>query len=111
MAYDEQLAERARDAIAATRRDFTEQKMFGGLCFMVGGNMAAGALGDGLLVRVNPDEQDALLRTKGARRFEMMQGRPAKGFIAVDAAAVRTKRELARWVERGVTYASSLPPK
>jgi TfoX/Sxy family transcriptional regulator of competence genes len=110
MAYDEQLAERIRELLAG-QRGVTEQKMFGGLAFLVGGNMAIAASGQGgALVRVDPDESDALVASTNARLFEM-RGRSMKGWLRVDDEDVRTKRQLAKWVELGTAYARSLPAK
>ena len=110
MAYDENLADRIRELIGSAP-DLTEKKMFGGLAFLVGGNMAVAASGQGgLLVRVDPAQSDELLATTNARLMEM-QGRPTRGWLRVDADHVRTKRQLARWVELGATYARSLPAK
>jgi TfoX/Sxy family transcriptional regulator of competence genes len=110
MAYDEDLANRIRELIADTP-GVTEKKMFGGLAFLVSGNMSVAASGQGgLMVRIDPDETDALRRKPHARPFEM-RGRPMDGWLRVDAEGVRTKRQLEPWVKRGVTYARSLPPK
>jgi TfoX/Sxy family transcriptional regulator of competence genes len=110
MAYDEELAGRVRELVAA-ERGVTEKKMFGGLAFLLNGNMAVAASGQGgLLVRVDPDGSDALLRQRGASLMEM-RGRELPGWMRVDADAVRTKRELSAWVGRGVSFARSLPPK
>jgi TfoX/Sxy family transcriptional regulator of competence genes len=110
MAYDEKLAGRIRELVAGTR-GVTEQEMFGGLAFLVGGNMAVAASGQGgILVRVDPVESDALVASGKARLMEM-RGRSMRGWLRVDADAVRTKRELAAWVERGTAYAASLPAK
>jgi TfoX N-terminal domain len=110
MAYDEELAGRIRDLIAG-EPGLREQKMFGGLAFLVGGNMAVAASGQGgLLVHVDPEKSDALVASSHARPFEM-RGREMKGWLRVDADHVRTKRELAPWVERGAAYARSLPAK
>ena len=110
MAYDQLLAERIR-GLLGEERDLTEKKMFGGLAFLIGGNMAIAASGQGgLLVRVDPAESDALLATTSARLMEM-RGRAMQGWLRVDSNDVRTKRELAKWVGRGATYARSLPPK
>jgi len=110
MAYDEKLADRIRDQIGPTK-NVSEIKMFGGLCFTVNGNMACGVRKDDLLVRVPEDQFDKLLDEPGARTFDIMPGRTPKGFIVVDAKAVSTKPTLKRWVARGVTVASSMPPK
>jgi TfoX/Sxy family transcriptional regulator of competence genes len=110
MAYDEELAARIR-ALVGDRDDLTEQKMFGGLAFLVGGNMAIAASGQGgLMVRVDPDQSDALVATTKARLVEM-RGRQMPGWLRVDAPDVRTKQQLAKWVALGVNYARSLPPK
>jgi len=110
MPYDEDLANRIR-ALIADAPGVTERKMFGGLAFLVGGNMSVAASGQGgLLVRVDPDQADDLLRKPHARPFEM-RGRPMDGWLRVEAEGVRTKRQLAPWVKRGVAYARSLPPK
>src|SRR6266550_364830 len=107
MAYDENLADRIRELVA-DESDLTEQKMFGGLAFLVGGNMAVAASGQGgLLVRVDPAESDALVATSSARPMEM-RGREMAGWLRVDSA---DDEELAVWVDRGVSFARTLPPK
>jgi hypothetical protein len=110
MAYDEELAGRLRDLLAR-ERGLTEKKMFGGLAFMIGGNMAIAARGQGgLMVRVDPDQSDALVATTKARLVEM-RGRQMPGWLRVDAPDVRTRQQLAKWVALGVNYARSLPAK
>jgi TfoX/Sxy family transcriptional regulator of competence genes len=110
VAYDEELADRIRELIGG-ESDLTEQKMFGGLAFLIGGNMAVAASGQGgVLVRVDPAQSDTLVETTNARLMEM-RGRRMQGWLRVDAADLRTKRQLAKWVELGATYARSLPPK
>jgi len=110
VAYDEELANRIRELIAGDA-DVTEKRMFGGLAFLVGGNMSVAASGQGgLMVRVDPAQTDALVTKPHAGRFEM-RGRAMQGWLRVDAEGVRTKRELEPWVRRGVAYARSLPPK
>jgi hypothetical protein len=110
MAYDEDLAGRVRELIGEERR-LTEMRMFGGLAFLIGGNMAVGVSGQGgLMVRVDPDETEALMAKPHAGPFEM-RGRGMKGWLRVDAEGVRTKRQLEPWVRRGIGYARSLPPK
>ena len=110
MAYDEDLANRIRELIAA-EPGVTEKRMFGGLAFLIGGNMAVSASGQGgLMVRVDPEDTDALVAKPHARPFEM-RGRAMRGWLRVDAEGVRTRRRLEPWVKRGVTYARSLPPK
>ena len=110
MAYDEDLANWIRELIAG-EPDLTEQRMFGGLAFLVGGNMSVSASGQGgLLVHVDPEDTDALVREPHAAPFEM-RGRAMRGWLRVDAEGVRTQRQLEPWVRRGVAYARSLPAK
>jgi TfoX/Sxy family transcriptional regulator of competence genes len=110
MAYDEDLADRIRELVAAEDA-VTEKRMFGGLAFLIGGNMAVAASGQGgLMVRVDPGETDALLREPHAKPFEM-RGRGMAGWIRVDDEGVATGEQLEPWVGRGVAYARSLPPK
>jgi len=110
VAYDEKLAGRIRELVEG-EQGLTEQKMFGGLAFLIGGNMAVAASGQGgLLVRVGPEESEALVETTRAQPMEM-RGRSMPGWLRVDTEHVATKRELAPWVKRGVAYARSLPPK
>jgi TfoX/Sxy family transcriptional regulator of competence genes len=110
VAYDERLADRIRELLPDDV-DVTEKKMFGGLAFLVGGNMAVSASGQGgVMVRVDPATSDSLVATTKARLVEM-RGRPMQGWLRVDTEDVRTKRQLAKWVDMGTTFARSLPPK
>ncbi len=110
MAYDEELADRIRELVVG-ESDLTEKKMFGGLAFLIGGNMAVAASGQGgVLVRVDPAQSDTLVATTNARLMEM-RGRSMQGWLRVDREDVRTKRELAKWVALGTTFARSLPAK
>ncbi|HXY71013.1 MAG TPA: TfoX/Sxy family protein [Actinomycetota bacterium] len=110
MAYDEDVAERIRELIAG-EKGVTEQKMFGGLAFLVRGNMAIAASGQGgVMVRCDPDESDALVAKTPARLVEM-RGREMRGWLRVDTKDVGTKRRLAKWVGVGTAYARSLPAK
>ena len=110
MTYDEELAARIR-ALVADEPSLTEKKMFGGLAFLVGGNMAVAASGQGgVLVRVDPEQSDALVASTDAYVMEM-RGRPMAGWLRVDQEHLRSDRELARWVDLGTTYARSLPAK
>jgi hypothetical protein len=110
MAYDEDLADRIRELVAG-EADLTEQKMFGGLAFLIGGNMAVAASGQGgVLVRVDPAESDALVAATSARPMEM-RGREMAGWLRVGPEDLRTRPQLAKWVELGTTYARSLPAK
>lgn len=110
MAYDEELADRIRDLLAG-EADLTEKKMFGGLAFMIGGNMAVAASGQGgALVRVDPARSDKLVATTNARPMEM-RGREMQGWLRVSSDDLRTRPQLAKWVRLGATYARSLPAK
>jgi len=110
MAYDEDLADRVRELIAE-EAELTEKRMFGGLAFLINGNMSVAASGQGgLMVRIDPAETEALIAKPHARPFEM-RGREMRGWLRVDSEGVRAKRQLEPWVRRGVTYARSLPPK
>ncbi len=110
MAYDEELAERIR-ALLGARAGLTEQKMFGGLAFLIGGNMTIAASGQGgILVRVDPETSDQLVATTPAETMEM-RGRQMSGWLRVDTADVADDAALADWVERGAGYAGTLPPK
>ncbi len=110
MAYDEKLADRIR-ALVAAESGLTEKKMFGGLAFLIGGNMAVAASGQGgVLVRVDPAQSDKLVATTNARLMEM-RGRSMQGWLRVGPEDLRTKRQLAKWVELGTAYARSLPAK
>jgi hypothetical protein len=110
MAYDEDLANRLR-AQLADEPGVVEQRMFGGLAFLVGGHMAVAASGrGGLMARVDPDETDALLAEPHVEPFEM-RGRPVDGWLRVAPEGIGSEDALAAWVRRGVAYARSLPPK
>ncbi len=110
MAYDEILAERIQ-RLLAHEVDITEKKMFGGLAFLAGGNMAIAASGEGgALVRVDPAQSEELTATAGARVAEM-RGRLMSGWLRVDSSELANDAQLSRWVEIGVGYARSLPPK
>lgn len=109
MAYDEGLAERAREALAH-RADFTEKKMFGGLCFLLGGNMCAGIVGDELMVRVGPDAYEGALARPHAREMDFT-GRALRGMVYVDVEGIESDSDLAEWLDLGAAFAGSLPPK
>jgi TfoX/Sxy family transcriptional regulator of competence genes len=110
MAYDEDLANSIR-ALLAGEPDVTEKKMFGGLAFLVGGNMSVAASGQGgLMVRVDPARTDDLLDEPHAEPF-VMRGRAMQGWLQVATEGVLTEDQLEPWVARGVAYARSLPPK
>jgi len=109
MAYDEELADRVREHVER-EQGLTEKKMFGGLAFLINGRMAvaAGSRGD-LLLRCDPADTESLLLEPNAGPFEM-RGREMEGWLQLDANGL-TEDELDQWIQRGVTYAKSLPPK
>ena len=110
MAFDETVANQIRE-IVHSEPGLTEQRMFGGLAFLINGNMAVSASGQGgLLLRVDPAQTKVLVREPNARRFEM-RGREMDGWLRIDADALEDEADFADWVSRGVTYARSLPPK
>ncbi len=110
MAYDEDLADRIREAIQ-DHDGVREKKMFGGLAFLVQGHMAVAASGQGgLMVRIDPAESDALVAHDGVERFEM-HGRAMSGWLRVEQSATGTDEQLAGWVARGVAFVATLPPK
>lgn len=110
MPYDEDLAERIRGFLGNV--PVTEKKMFGGLAFLVGGNMSVAASGQGgLLVRHDPVQTEELMCQPGASEFDMGGRGPMKGWLRVDESVLGDDKTLKAWVERGVTYARSLPAK
>ncbi|SDO79052.1 Transcriptional regulator of competence genes, TfoX/Sxy family [Pedococcus dokdonensis] len=110
MAYDEQVAQRIRDLVAGDL-DVTEKKMFGGLAFLVNGNMSVAASSKGgLMVRLDADEAQRLLEQPAVRPFEM-RGKPMNGWLRVDEAGFETEPQLREWVDRSVEYARTLPHK
>jgi len=110
MAYDEDLANRIRELLAS-ERGVEEKRMFGGLAFLINGNMSVAVSGQGgLMVRVPPDETDKLLARAHVSPM-VMAGREARGWLRVDTDGVQTKRQLQSWVTRGVGYARDLPAK
>ncbi len=110
MPYDEDLAERLRVALT-TEPDVTERKMFGGVALLVRGHMAVVAShAGGLMVRTDPADQAELVRTTSAEPMEM-NGRPMKGWLVMDAAAVHDDDELDAWVQRALAYNRTLPQK
>ncbi|MBB6394038.1 TfoX/Sxy family transcriptional regulator of competence genes [Actinomadura coerulea] len=110
MTYDERLAERVEDLLGV-RRDATPKRMFGGIAWMVNGNMAVVVRGKGgLMVRVSPDDHDALLAEPGAATTAM-RGHPMRGWITVSPEACTEPSDVAAWVDRGLAYALSLPSK
>jgi TfoX/Sxy family transcriptional regulator of competence genes len=109
VAFDEELAQRVRELLAE-RTDVTERKMFGGLAFLVGGNMAVGIAGDDLMVRVGKQGYDAALAQPHAREMDFT-GRPSTTMVFVDPAGTASDQALGTWVDRAVTFAGTLPAK
>ena len=110
MAYDVELADRIREVVQA-ERGVTEKRMFGGLAFLIDGNMAVSASSKGgLLPRIDPADGESLIEEPHVHRFEM-RGRQMNGWLRVDTAAVESDADLRRWVDHGVRYARSLPPR
>ncbi len=109
MAYDEGLAQRIQEALADAD-GLTERRMFGGIAFMLHGNMAVGVSGDELMVRVGPDRYDDALAQPHARVFDM-NGRVMRGWVVVASEGIADDAALDAWIQRGADYARSLPPK
>lgn len=109
MAYDEGLAHRIREALAE-QDGLTEKKMFGGIAFMVRGNMAVGVSGEEIMVRVGEAGYEEVVGQAFVRPFDLT-GRPMKGWVLVGSEAHEDDEQLAAWVKRGVDFALSLPPK
>jgi TfoX/Sxy family transcriptional regulator of competence genes len=109
VAYDEELAQRVREVLAA-RADVDERRMFGGIAFMVGGNMACGVLGDDLIVRLGDEEGEKALAEDGVRPFDFT-GKAMKGIVYVSPERTSDDAGLTEWVEAGAAYAASLEPK
>ena len=109
MAYDEALADRIRELISL-REEVTERKMFGGVAWMLQGNMACGVIGDELIVRVGADDRGKALAEPHTREFDFT-GRPMRAFVCVTPQGTATDADLEGWVDAGAGYAVSLPPK
>lgn len=109
MAYDEGLAQQVREALS-DRPDLTEKKMFGGLCFLLGGNMCCGIVGEELMLRVGPDAYDDTLARRHAREMDFT-GRSMRGMVYVAAEGLREDEALVAWLAPAVDFAGSLPPK
>ena len=108
MPYDEKLVERVRGVLAG--EPFKERKMFGGLTFMIQGNMACGVAGERLMVRVGPEKYDEALAQEHAELMDFT-GRPMKGMVFVGSKGLESDDDLKVWVQRGVDFAMSLPAK
>lgn len=110
MPYDKVLADRIRKALGR-QPSLSPKEMFGGIGFLIRGNMACGVHDGEMIVRVGPAAHDAALKETHVRPFDLSAGRPAKGWILVKPAGLTTPADLKKWVERGVTFARSLPGK
>lgn len=108
MAYNQKLADRVRSQLDGI--PFVEKKMFGGVGFLIGGNMACGVNKDDLIVRVEPERHGTLLKKPHAKPFDLT-GKPMKGWLVVEAEGCKTEKQLGAWVKEGVEFASTLPPK
>ena len=108
MGYNLKLAERIRSQLDGV--PFVEKKMFGGVGFLIGGNMACGVNKNDLIVRVDPEKHSELLKKSHAKPFDLT-GRPMKGWLVVEADGMKTDKQLSTWVKEGVEFASTLPPK
>ncbi|MFQ5945470.1 MAG: TfoX/Sxy family protein [Anaerolineae bacterium] len=109
MAYDAKLAERIRKALKG-QAGLTEKQMFGGIGFMVHGNMACGVIGDELMVRVGPEAHDEALRAPSTRIFDF-SGRPSIGWVMVAQPGLETESDLGNWIRQGVEFALTFPAK
>lgn len=109
MAYDEGLAQRIREEIGELP-GYVEKKMFGGIGFMLHGNMACGVIGEDLIVRVGPERYESALAQQYAKPFDMT-GRPMRGWVVVTENGYASDEDLGAWVQQGVSYAESLPAK
>jgi TfoX/Sxy family transcriptional regulator of competence genes len=109
MAYSEELAERIRNAIGA-HGGISERRMFGGIVWLVDGNMACGTRGEDMMVRMDRADVERALAEVGVHPMEM-RGRRMRGFVTVDAATIDDDADLARWAHEGLSFAASLPPK
>lgn len=110
MAFDEQLAGRFRKQLGK-KKGLTEKKMFGGIAFLINGNMSCGVHKDQMIVRLTPEDTDKALARKHTRVFDLSGGRPMKGWILIDAEGLEADKDLSGWVDIGVKFAASLPPK
>ena len=109
MAYDESLAEKVRKALRG-KGEISEKKMFGGLCFLLGGKMCCGVLKDVLVARVNPKDSPALLKNPGVRLMDFT-GQPMKGFLYVSQSVLKSAPQMNAWLKRCLAFVSSLPAK
>jgi len=109
LAFNEELALRIRQSLGE-QTEVTERKMFGGLCFMVHGNMLGGVMGDEIIVRVGAERYEDALKQPHAREMDFT-GRPMRGFVVVASEGIASDERLNEWVQRGAQFATALPPK
>ena len=109
MAYDEGLAQRVRELLDE-KPGFVEKKMFGGICFLLRGNMACGIINEDLIVRVGSERYEASLKLPHTRKFDIT-GKPMKGWVMVSSEGYETDEDLFKWIQQGLHYTLSLPPK
>jgi len=109
MAFDERLADRMRSALGR-RKGLTEKRMFGGIGFLLNGNMCCGIHKSAMIVRIAPEDTERVLAQAHTRRFDLT-GRPMKGWVLVDPAGIKTDTQLDKWVEVSAKYASTLPSR
>ncbi len=110
MAYDEGLAQRIFEVLKP-KKGIVEKKMFGGVAFLLNGNMAVGVNKNDLIVRVDAEDHEQLVTQKHVRTFDLSGGRPMKGWLLVAPAGVKAEKDLTQWIQRGLDYAGSLPKK
>jgi TfoX/Sxy family transcriptional regulator of competence genes len=109
VAYSEELAERIRNVLDG-RPGIVERKMFGGVAWMVNGNMACGVIAEDIMVRLDHEEADQAMAEEHVGPMEFT-GRPMRGFLLIEAAGIEEERDLVRWIDTGADFAESLPPK
>jgi TfoX/Sxy family transcriptional regulator of competence genes len=109
MAYDEGLAQRVTELLEK-KHGFNEKKMFGGVCYLLNGNMACGVLNEDLIVRIGPENYEDALKLPHTRKFDLT-GKPMKGWVMVSHDGHESDEDLSEWVHRGANFALSLPPK
>ena len=110
MAYDELLAKKVKKTLAASGFNFIEKKMFGGIAFMLNGNMCCGIIQDELILRVGPEAAEELLENDNIRLMDFT-GRPMRGFVVVEQELLQERPSLWEWLEPAISFAGSLPPK
>lgn len=110
MSYDEGLAEKVRNSLKG-KKGIAEKKLFGGVAFLLNGNMAIGVNKNDLIVRVDAEDHDQLVSQKHVRTFDLSGGRPMKGWLLVAPSGVKAEKDLKAWIQQGIDFAGSLPKK